>query len=242
MILIRARRAPVVVAVSALAALLLSGCGSSLGIHPGAAAVIGDQTVSMNKIDDTTTLYCRAYVTSARQSQQGQSGPEPLGLFRSFVASGLAKRALGSALADQYGVQPASGYQSQVSQIQQALATAPLDQQQAVIDVAASDAYLQNVQVSIGQQLTGDEGTADADVKANLQRGQVATQDWLKDHDTFIDPVFGISVDGGKFSRAQDQTSYALSSLAKGGVEAFTSQQGPPASYTSALPASQICQ
>lgn len=239
MILTRQRRA---LGVAALAGLFLTGCGSSLGVHPGSAEVIGDQTVSMSKIDDTTLLYCKAYVTSSQQSQQGQSGPEPMGLFRSFVAGGLAKRLLGSELADEYGVQPASGYQTQVSQIEQALASVPADQRQAVIDVAASDAYLQNVQVAIGQQLTGNSGTSDADTKAALQRGQVATQEWLDDHDAFIDPVFNISVDKGAFSRQQDQTSYAVSSLAKAGVEAFTSQQGPPDSYTSALPASQICQ
>jgi hypothetical protein len=240
-ILTRQRRAPVAVALSVVGVLLLSGCGSSVGVHPGAAAVVGGETLSMNKIDDTTLLYCKAYVASSQQSQQGQSGPEPMGLFRSFVASGLAKRALGSELADAYSVEPASGYQSQVSQIQQALASAPADERQAVVDVAASDAYLQNVQVSIGQKLTGNEGTAQADVKANLQRGQVATQDWLKDHDIFVDPVFGLTVDGGQFTRQQDQTSYARSSLARGGVAAF-GQQGPPSSYTAALPAAQICQ
>lgn len=239
MILTRQRRA---LGVAALAGLFLTGCGSSLGIHPGAAAAIGNESVSMSKIDDTTVLYCQAYVTSSQQSQQGQSGPEPMGLFRSFVASSLSKRLLGQELADAYDVQPASGYQSQVTQLQQALASAPADQRQAVIDVAASDAYLQNVQVAIGQRLTGNTGTSDADTKAALQRGQVATKEWLNDHDAFIDPVFGISVDGGAFSREQDQTSYAVSTLAKDGVEAFTNQQGPPDSYTSALPASQICQ
>ena len=241
MIQTRHRRGSVVVAVTVLAGVLLSGCGSSVGIHPGAAAVIGDQTVSMSTIDDTTTLYCRAYVTSAQQSQQGQSGPEPLGLFRSFVASSLAKRALGEELADQYSVQPASGYQAQISQIQQALASAPADQRQAVVDVAGSDAYLQNVQIAIGQLLTGSTGSTSADLKAALQRGEVATQDWLNDHDSFIDPVFGLKVDDGNFSRSQDQTSYAVSALARGGVAAFSSQ-GPPDSYTAALPAAQVCQ
>jgi hypothetical protein len=242
-ILTRQRRATAVGAVVTAAALLLTGCGSSLGIHPGAAATVGDRTVSMSKIDDTTALYCKAYVTSSQQSQQNQSGPIPMGLFRSYVASGLANRLLGQELADQYSVEPASGYQSQVSQIESALASAPADQRQAVIDVAASDAYLQNVQVAIGQKLTGSSGTSDADVKAALQRGQVATQDWLNDHHTSIDPVFGIGVEGGKFTTVKrQQTSYPLSPLASSGALAATSSQGPADSYTSALPANQLCQ
>src|ERR1051325_4125878 len=85
-ILTRPRRS-LVVAVAASTGLLLSGCGSSLGIHPGAAASVGGQTVSMSKIDHTTTLYCTAYVNQSQQSQQGSTGPIPMGAFRSYVAS-----------------------------------------------------------------------------------------------------------------------------------------------------------
>jgi hypothetical protein len=219
----------------AAAGLVLTGCGS-LGIHPGSAVVVGDQTVSMGKIDDTATLFCKAYVAASQQSQQQQSGPAPMGLFRSFTAAGLAKRALGQQLAAQYGVQPASGYQQQVSQYQQVLASGPADQRDAVVAVQAADAYLQNVQVAIGQQLTGNEGQTSADIKAALERGQVATQDWLADHDVFIDPVFDLSVDGGNFSRQQDQTSYPLSTFASLGAQAQ-----PDQSYTSQLPPAQVC-
>jgi hypothetical protein len=229
-------------ALAGLAAvgLLLSGCGGSLGIHPGAAAVVGDKTVSMSKIDDTTTLYCRAYVTQSQNSQQTQSGPLPMGTFRSFVAAGLAKRALGEQLAQAYGVEPASGYQQQVTQLQQALASSPPDQREAVIDVAASDAYLQNVQVAIGQELTGKVGQTDAEIKAALQRGQVATQDWLAHHKVYLDPVFGRTVDGGSFATSSNQTSYPLSALASLGAQ-INDQQAPPPSYSSQLPASQVC-
>jgi hypothetical protein len=220
----------------AVAGLLLAGCGSSLGVHPGTAAAVGSDSLSMDKIDRTALLYCKAYVASQQQSSSQQSGPAPMGLFRSYVAGGLAKRLLGQQLADQYGVQPAAGYQTQVSQIRTALASAPADQRNAVIDVAASDAYLQNVQIAVGQQLTSSSGTSNAELKAALERGQVATQDWLADHDAFVDPVFSLSVDGGKFTRKVDQTSYALSAFAAQGA-----QSTPDASYISALPAAQRC-
>jgi hypothetical protein len=236
----RQARRPLAVALAA-SGLVLTGCGSTLGIHPGAAAIVGGETVSMSRIDDTTELYCAAYVTQSQQSGQA-SGPIPMGSFRSYVASALSKRLLGEELARQYSVRPASGYQRTASQYEQALASAPADQRDAVVDVAAADAYLQNVQVAIGEQLTGNEGEAKADIKANLQRGEVATQEWLDENEAHVDPVFGLAVDGGKFSPQRDQTSYPLSPLASGGVEAATSQQGPPDSYTSALPPSQLCQ
>jgi len=231
------RRSAVLPAL-AVVGLLLTGCGS-IGIHPGAAEVIGDQRVSMSKINDTTSLYCKALVTS-QQSQQQQSGPIALGFLRRYVAAGLAKRALGDQLIDAYSVEPAPGYQQSVSQLNSVLASAPADQRNAVIDVYASDAYLQNIQVAIGQQLSGLVGTTDAQTKAALQRGQVATKDWLDHHTSYIDPVLGLSVDGGNFTASQDQTSYPLSPLASLGAQ-DTGQQPPSDAYTSQLPAAQVC-
>jgi hypothetical protein len=229
-------RRPVALVGLAAAGLVLSGCGSSLGIHPGSAAVVGDETVSMSKIDNTSTLFCTVYVKQSQSSQQQQSGPLPMGSFRSFTAASLAKRMLGKQLADQYDVEPASGYEQAVTQYQQALASSPADERDVAIEVAGADAYLQNVQVAIGQQLTGNEGQSNADLKAALERGKVATQDWLNDHDAFIDPVFGISVDEGAFTPQQDQTSYPLSSFASQGAQAQ-----PDAGFVDSLPTAQVC-
>jgi hypothetical protein len=221
----------------AAAGLLLSGCGSSLGIHPGSAVVVGGDTVSMEKIDSTSTLFCKVYVAQSKtQSASQQSGPLPLGSFRSYAAASLAKRALGRQLADQYAVQPASGYQAALSQYEQALASTPADERDAAIAVAGADAYLQNVEVAIGQKLTSSTGQTNAELKADLERGQVAAQDWLSDHDSFVDPVFGLAVDGGKFTAKKDQTSYPLSALASQGAQAQPAQ-----TYTSSLPTAQVC-
>src|ERR1044072_1174329 len=121
-ILSRQRRVRVVGVVVALCGLLLTGCGDNLGVHPGSAAVVDGQSLSMNKIDDTTKLYCQAYVAQSEQSQQTSSGAIPMGVFRSYVASALSKRMLGDALADHYGVEPAPGYEKAISQYEQALA------------------------------------------------------------------------------------------------------------------------
>jgi len=79
-ILTRQRRAPVVAVVVAICGLLLTGCGDNVGVHPGSAAVVDGQSLSMNKIDDTTKLYCQAYVAQSQQSQQTSSGPIPMGV------------------------------------------------------------------------------------------------------------------------------------------------------------------
>ena len=155
----------------ALAGLLLSGC-ASLGIHPGSAAVVGDETLSMRRINTTTQLYCQAYEP---QISAGQPAPVPMRYLRQFVAASLAQRLLGQQLADQYGVQPAAAYAQQVTKVSQPFASAPSDQRDAVVDVEAGDPYLQNVQIAVGQKLLAESGQTNADDKAALQRGQVAT-------------------------------------------------------------------
>jgi hypothetical protein len=218
----------------AVVGLLLTGCGGSLGIHPGSAAVIGDDTISMDKVNSTTTLYCRAYLPQLQQ--QGQK--VPMRYLRQFVAGSLAERDLGQQLADAYAVQPTSEYATQQAQVAQQFASAAPDVKAAVLDVEGGGPYLQNVQVEIGKKLLAASGSPTTQTKVALQRGQVATQDWLRSHPASIDPVFGTSVAGGAFTSAYDQTSYPVSALAAAGVAGANQ---PAASYTSALPPSQIC-
>jgi hypothetical protein len=218
----------------AVVGLLLSGCGGSLGIHPGSAAVIGDDTISMDKVNSTATLYCRAYLPQLQQ--QGQK--VPMRYLRQFVAGSLAERDLAKQLADAYAVQPSSQYATQQAQVAQQFASAAPDLKAAVLEVEGGGPYLQDVQVAIGNKLLAASGNPTTDPKVALQRGQVATQDWLRSHPASIDPVFGEQVAGGTFTPAYDQTSYALSALASEGVAGANQ---PAANYTAALPPSQIC-
>lgn len=218
----------------ALIGLLLSGC-SSIGIHPGSAAVVGDESLSMSKIDSTAVLYCRAYLP---QIQQSSTPVIPMRLLRQYVAASLSQRLLGEQLADQYAVQPSSQYAQRIGQIEQQFAAADPDAKKAVVDVEGGDPYLQTVQVAIGQKLLADSGQPTTTTKAALQRGEVATQDWLKSHAISIDPVFGVAVDGGQFKPVSDQTSYPLSALASQGAS-DASQPGPD--YIQALSTAQVC-
>ena len=220
----------------AAAGLVLSGCGASMGIHPGAAAVIGDETISMNRIDTTTTRYCQAYEPQISQ----QSQRVPMRYLRQFVAANLSQRLLGQQLAAAYDVQPTSAYTQQVTKVEQQFASSSSTLRDAVVDVEAGGTYLSDVQVAIGQKLLAASGTSAPTAKAALQRGQVATQDWLKSHSISIDPVFGIAPDGGQFKAAPDQTSYPLSTLASQGAAAGGASQPDPA-YTAALSPSQVC-
>jgi hypothetical protein len=232
----RPARRPVGVVGLALAGLALTGCGPSLGIHPGSAVVVGDRSLSMSHIDSTSSLYCNAFIPTIQQQAQGSS--VPMSLIRQFVAASLAERLIGEQLADQYDVEPAKGYAQNQAQVQQQFASAPQDQLDAVLDVQGGDPFLQNVQISVGQQLTGNSGEAAADLKAAQQRGQVATQDWLKDNSADVDPALGVVFVDGQVKLQRDQTSYPVSSLAVSGSK---SGGQPDASYTAALTPSQLC-
>src|SRR5215218_2788118 len=117
----------------AAAGLVLSGCGASTGIHPGSAAVIGDEALSMSKIDTTTTRYCEAYEPQISQ----QSQRVPMRYLRQFVAANLSQRLLGEQLAEAYDVQPGAAYTQQVETVEQSFASAPSQLRDAVVDVEA---------------------------------------------------------------------------------------------------------
>lgn len=217
-----------------LGGLVLGGC-SSVGIHPGSAAVVGDDSLSMSKIDDTATLYCQAYLP---QIQQSSTARIPMRLLRQYVAASLSQRLLGEQLADQYDVQPSSQYTQRIDQIEQQFAAADPQAKAAVVDVEGGNPFLQTVQIAIGQKLLTDSGQPATSAKAALQRGEVATQAWLTDHSISIDPVFGVAVDGGQFKPVTDQTSYPLSALASQGASGASQ---PDPDYVGALAASQVC-
>ena len=216
-----------------LTGLVLSGC-ASVGINPGAAAVVGDESLSMRQINRITQRYCRAYEPQITQANQRV----PMRFLRQFVAASLSQRLLGEQLAEEYDVQPTPQYAQQVTKVSQPFAQAAPELRDAVVDVEAGAPYLQTVQIAVGEKLLAEAGQPTTDAKAALQRGQVATTDWLKDHTIRIDPVFGVGVDGGAFKAAPDRTSYPLSTLASQG--AATSGQPDPA-YLASLPASAVC-
>jgi hypothetical protein len=232
-----ARRTKALVGL-ALGAFALTGCGPAIGINPGAASVVGDRSLSMDKIDSTTTLYCEAYgPTIAQKAPDGI----PMRLFRQVVAANLTERLLGEQLAALYGVQPSSEYAAVVANIRQQFSSASTAARDAGVAVDGGDPYLKTVQVSVGKKLLEESGQTNPSLKASFERGKVATQEWLQDHDIRIDPSLGVAFDKTKVAPtfARDQTSYPLSPLASRGTPGPTAAADP--SYTSALPASQVC-
>jgi hypothetical protein len=230
------RRRPAALAGLALVGLALSGCGS-IGIHPGSAAVVGNDSVSMKKIDSTSSLYCDGLSSSIQATQTQQI---PMRFIRQYVAMGLASKLIGQQLGEQYGVGPGPHYAQAMAQLTQQLPSMTSSQRQAVLEVESGPRYLQWVQVAVGQQLLSNSGQSSGNTKASLQRGQVATQDWANDNPVKVDPTFNLTFESGQFKQTADETSYPLSPLASQGAQAATASQANPA-YTGNLPPSQVC-
>ena len=68
----------------------------SVGIHPGSAAVVGDESLSMSKIDDTTAALLPGLPAA---DQPVEHSAVPMRLLRQYVAASLTQRLLGEQLA-----------------------------------------------------------------------------------------------------------------------------------------------
>lgn len=210
---------------------LLTGCGSVPGFNPGVAARVGDQTISMDRVDEVTTSYCEA---AERQLQEGQVLPQHY--LRGQVAGALALRAAADRFAAEHGVSPDVEYDQAVQQAEQSLSTLPEDERQAIIDVQGVSVYVGAVEKSVGMKLRQEQGRSTSDEDAVRATGHRAFSTWLEDQDIELDPRFGVSIDGGKTAASDTSLSYAVSDTAK---SADAGQ--PDTTYAAGLPDNQRC-
>jgi peptidyl-prolyl cis-trans isomerase SurA len=216
---------PVVVAA---AAVVLSGCD----IHPGVAAQVGDQSISMNTVDDTADAYCRAI----EKQLVGNSQVVPQSYFRGGVAGTLALRSVAEQLATAYGVEPGKVYDKKVSDLQQQVAVLPDDIETAVVTIETGQDYVTAVQEAIGQKILQAQGTASPSYSQAADAGTQRFNLWIKQHGVEFDPSLNMSIDNGKLGSADTSLSYAVGSSARSGAA-----DTPDPAYARALPASHRC-
>lgn len=209
---------------------LLTGCGVS-GFNPGVAARVGDETISLDRVDEVTTSYCAA---AEKQLQQGQVLPQHY--LRGQVAGALALRAAADRFAAEHGVSPDVEYDQAVQQAEQSLSTLPEDERQAIIDVQGVSVYVGAVEKSVGAELRQEHGRSTSDEDAVRRTGHRAFVQWLADQDVQLDPRFGVSIEGGATKPDDTSLSYALGDTARS-----ADAQQPDATYAAGLPDDQRC-
>jgi hypothetical protein len=174
------------VLVAAGVALLLAGCGS---VHPGAAAVVGDTTISMERADDVATVYCRlALLTSPEGTPISNAD------VRRQAVTDLVVGVVARDMADDENVTPnPSTYEITPAQRREIAQSFADDEIDSVVD--AINASQRTFAIA---ELLGAEGNNDPDAEAEQlrQQGIRLIQAEIARRDVRFDPRYGIARDG----------------------------------------------
>lgn len=216
---------------AALAAVLLSGCSAVPALQPGVAGRVGDDTITVGRVDQVAEHYCEA---AEQQLSEGQS---IAGHFlRGQTAGALALRAAAEQFADDMGVTADPSYDQAVQNARQSLTSLTDEQLDAFIAVQGAPAYVSAVEVAAGRKLMGGSASGASDPSAAEAAGAKAFATWLDEHDIELDPEYGVSIASGKTQPVDTSLSFAASDVAKNG--AADSAEG---SYAAGLADPQRC-
>lgn len=176
------------VVVLAFAALTLAACGS---IHPGDAAVVDGQAISMAKFDRSARLLCDVSLREA--ASQGQSSLPNEQVRRQAIVN-LVTVMVARDLAKQKGVTPDKAlYELPPSQVASIVKAYPDDEDAKAVESIYED-FNETIEIAIGlgEQSTGLTRT-DENQEQLITEGQAAIQKAFKDHDVKFAPRFGLS-------------------------------------------------
>jgi hypothetical protein len=216
-----------VAAVAAGAMTVLAGCG----LHPGAAAVVGSETISHEQVDDVALAVCSARLAQAKVSGQGQPTLPTRGA-REVALQILLESELSQQFAEHEGVE---ANQQQVSQAaaqnETGLAMLPADQRADFREALRDYTEGQLVLIQVGRDSLGDD-VSDQEALAEGNRLRAQYVDTL---DVEIDPRYG-RFENGTYKRGGTSLSVAASREARAGDRAE-----PGTAFVADLPASQQC-
>jgi len=207
-------------AILGVAAIALAACS---GVHPGSAAVVDGETISMGKVDKASAAYCKLAVAVA--SQQGVKSVGTSETRRQSVAD-LIAYAMAKKVTKERDLQiDPNTYvitDDQKTQIAKAFPGADLKQISGAIERSQ---YIYAVTVALGEEATGKK-MSDADTNEIQAAGQAQIAKAYESSDISIDPRFGLN---DQAKQIADSGSLSVSEVADAKID--------PAD----LPASQRC-
>lgn len=214
-------------AVAAGAATVLAGCG----LHPGAAAVVGSQTISHERVDDIATAVCRANVAGAEASGQ-QMQPLPTRGARQLAVEILIDTELAQQLGDREGVEANRRAVSEaLAQNESGLALLEGQQREDLRRALRDYAESQFMLIELGRQSLGEQAAEDE----AIAEGRRLLAEYAEEVDVEVDPRYGRFEDG-TFKRGGTSLSVPASDRAQAG-----DQDQPDEGFVAELPASQQC-
>jgi hypothetical protein len=202
--LTRARAAVVV-----LAGLTLAACGN---VHPGAAAVVDGETISMKKLDETAKVYCSA---SLRQAKINSTASKPVNAeVRRSALTDQVSLIVARKLADKEGLprpRPAT-YEVPDADLPKVAKAYPDRDPEVTARVIEDSGELYQLQIALGEKSTGQTATAaNADQLAGA--GEAAIVKAFKANDVKFAPRFGLSNSGTTKAPTTGSLSVAVTDL-----------------------------
>jgi hypothetical protein len=175
-------------AALALAGLTLAACGN---IHPGAAAVVDGQTISMKTLDQTADVYCKLTLLSAQQ--QGATSPSNADMRRQ-AASTLVSLVIGRKLAKEQGLQidPADFELTSDQQAQVAKTFPGADDLAHIERLIEQSQELSEISLALGEKVTGQQRSNENQAQLGAA-GQAEITKAFKANDVKFSPRFGLS-------------------------------------------------
>jgi hypothetical protein len=176
-------------AVLVLAGLTLAACGS---VHPGAAAVVDDQTISMKSVDKAAKALC----TLSLVSSKGATPPDNADIRRQAVST-LVSLIVARKVAKDEGITPKpSDYELTSDQEGQVAKAFPKEKNLGEINKLIEQSQeLSAISLALGQKITGQAPTAETENQIGAA-GQSEITKAFKDNDVEFAPRFGLSNSG----------------------------------------------
>ncbi|HEX5862437.1 MAG TPA: hypothetical protein VFY58_11370 [Nocardioides sp.] len=220
-----ARLAVIAPAVMLLAA-VLGSCG---GATPGVAAEVGEDTITIDEVDQLAGDVCAVQESlpddAAAPGAQATSGLTA----RDGALQSLVLRSIADQMADDYGLTTDQDYQAQVDQARLQFTGVDEEKVEAALPAYTAIPYFINIMRQVGERngaATGDEA---------LTEGVRQAQDWQADNPIRTNPMFGsFNIGDQEIESERDDLSFPASSTAK-------DAEGGSADYFASLPESQRC-
>ncbi len=210
------RRRATWTAVAAGALLLLTGCAD---VHPGVAAKVGDDTITMATVDQAADDLCTGLRPQLGTGQTPAS--VTMGRLRSNIVQTMVTRQVAEQVAADLDVSTGPSYDDAVNSAKTSVANLPAEVRQTLIDLQTAGPYVTDVLTAAAKkQLAAAGNTSPTDEQVNLQATGLLAG-YMKKADISIDPRFGLDADLGT---TDTTVSFAASSVAKTAAKAVSSE------------------
>jgi hypothetical protein len=216
-------------AVALVAVFALSGCTT----HPGAAAVVGSDTISDSQLDDVALALCSAQSTSQTGVPQDLAGRAAREGALSVLLNGELSKQFGESL----GLEPDQAQVSAaVAANQSTIDALPASRRAAFTDTLRQYAEGQLVVVAAGKAELTRQGTTNSTTDQQVAAGTRLRDAWAAKHvKVSVDPRYGRFTKGALVA-SSGSLSVPVSATAQAGAKAQ-----PATTWVSALPATQKC-